>query len=47
MSREIKFRGKNVRTGEWVYGCLTLKTDSPRIAFYNRGGYWIEVEVIP
>lgn len=22
MSREIKFRGKNITTGEWVFGCL-------------------------
>jgi len=44
--REFKFRGKSTKTGEWVYGCLTLKTGSPRIAFYNSVGYWIEVEVI-
>ena len=44
--REIKFRGKSTKFGEWVYGCLTLKTGSPRIAFYNSVGYWIEVEVI-
>lgn len=47
MNREIKFRGKSTKTGEWVYGCLTSKTGSPRIAFYNSIGYWIEVEVIP
>lgn len=29
--REIKFRGKDLKTGEWVYGDLHLLCDAPHI----------------
>lgn len=31
MKREIKFRGKKVDTGEWVYGCLIQRIDCTEI----------------
>ena len=36
MKREIKFRGKTVKTVQWIFGDLdTQSTQSPRIMFNN------------
>jgi hypothetical protein len=32
MNREIKFRGKRLNNGEWVYGCLIYDNVQTRIA---------------
>lgn len=49
MSREIKFRGKGIDTGDWVFGTLTYIDDKPAIiygsiefidGFELRGSNW-------
>jgi uncharacterized phage protein (TIGR01671 family) len=47
--REIKFRGKRIDNGEWVYGGFTLDAvDSPRITTVDQSGHGLIFhEVIP
>jgi hypothetical protein len=47
--REIKFRGKRIDNGEWVYGYLIeyLKTTWIRVTDKNKDRYYVEFEVIP
>lgn len=38
MSREIKFRGKRIKNGEWVYGSLLLWSDGDATILQNNDG---------
>lgn len=43
--RQIKFRGKRIDNGEWVYGCLVTRNCDgfPRAYIYNSS--WDETEI--
>lgn len=52
MNREIKFRGKKVMTGEWIFGSLVITRfkDDPKLKYYIAlflGNYSFDWEVIP
>lgn len=49
MNREIKYRGKSILTGKWVYGCLVYDAvDNPRIVVKDKSGEGLEfIEVSP
>lgn len=38
MNREIKFRGKRIKNGEWVYGSLLLWSDGDATILQNNDG---------
>jgi len=43
--REIKFRGKRIDNGEWVFGDLSTKNSLNTTLIYPEG--WLDVEVDP
>jgi len=47
--REIKFRGKRVDNGEWVYGFYIgpVSTDNQSIVYADKENYYCQDEVIP
>lgn len=45
--RKIKFRGKKVDNGEWVYGYYVFTHDRHRIIYEDYEGFYCEDEVIP
>lgn len=48
MNRQIKFRGKEIRTGEWLYGDLVHSQDGKRCAILAIGkDSYDECEVDP
>jgi uncharacterized phage protein (TIGR01671 family) len=44
MNREIKFRGKQVDNGEWIYGCFLFQNGKPQIVSFAGLYRW---HVIP
>ena len=44
--RTIKFRGKRIDNGKWVYGDLITEKGT-YICYYNKENEWLEVKVIP
>jgi uncharacterized phage protein (TIGR01671 family) len=45
--REIKFRGKILKTSEWVYGYYVYTHDRHRIIYEDYEGFYCEEEVDP
>ena len=45
--REIKYRGKSIETGEWVYGYYVYTHDRHRIIYEDYEGFYCEEEVDP
>jgi uncharacterized phage protein (TIGR01671 family) len=45
--REIKFRGKHIETGRWVYGYYVCTHNRHRIIYEDYEGFYCEEEVIP
>ncbi|MEA0564564.1 YopX family protein [Lysinibacillus irui] len=46
--REIKFRGKCLRTNDWVYGLLIIKRNEYYIGYIsNISGIWSVIQVEP
>jgi uncharacterized phage protein (TIGR01671 family) len=43
--REIKFRGKGIETGEWIYGYYVYTHDRHRIVYEDYEGFYCEEEV--
>lgn len=49
MNREIKFKGKSLKTGEWLYGDLIQDIPNKRCAIVPQKRVWqvVKYEVIP
>jgi uncharacterized phage protein (TIGR01671 family) len=45
--REIKYRGKSIETGEWIYGYYVCTHDRHRIIYEDYEGCYCEEEVDP
>jgi len=51
MNREIKFKGKDLKTGEWAYGSLIIDVNTKKCYIcrelpdrYSENGGWVEVD---
>ena len=45
--REIKFRGKRIDNGEWVYGCIHFNYEYTKCHIHPRGERLMSFDVIP
>ena len=45
--REILFRGKSLKTGEWVHGLITGHKPGASMSFISNADYPWEISVIP